>query len=57
MTCSGGFPSAGSSPTASLTPPESRRIDAPDAWFDHPAGLIMVRTACLLPVPDRRRGS
>ncbi len=56
LACSGGILAAGAAKTASMNPPESRRTDVPDAWFDHAAGVIMVRKACRLPVPDRRRG-
>jgi hypothetical protein len=40
---------------ASKNPPESWRTDAPDAWFDHAAGAIIVRKTYRLPVLDRRR--
>jgi hypothetical protein len=35
---------------ASLTTPESRQTDAPDAWFDHAAGAIIVRKTYRLPI-------
>ena len=59
--CSGGILAAESAQTARMNPPESLQADAPDAWFDHAAGAIIVRKTCRLPVqarrnePDRRR--
>ena len=46
---SGGILAAGSDSPASMNPPESRRTDAPDAWFDHAAGVIMVRKTYRIP--------
>jgi hypothetical protein len=57
LACFGGILTAGSAETPSLNPPESRRTDAPDAWFEHAAGAIIVRRTYRLPVPDRRRGA
>ena len=54
LACSGGILAAGAAKTASLNPPESCRTDAPDAWFDHAAGVIMVRQTYRLPVQARR---
>jgi hypothetical protein len=56
LTGSGGILAAGSASPASLNPPESRQTDAPDARFDHAAGVIIDRKTYRLPVPDRRRG-
>jgi hypothetical protein len=55
LACSGSILAARPAQTASLNPPESRRADDPDAWFDHAAGAIIVRKTYRLPVPDRRR--
>ena len=54
LACSGGILAARPAHPASLTTPESRRTDAPDAWFDHAAGTIIVRMICRLPVQVRR---
>lgn len=40
--------------TARMNPSESRRTVVPDAWFDHAAGVIMVRQTYRLPVQARR---
>ena len=53
LACSGGILAASPAQTASLTPPESRRTDAPDAWFDHAAGVILLRKTFRLPWPTR----
>jgi hypothetical protein len=54
LACSGGILAARPAQTASLTPPESRRTDVPDAWFEHAAGAIIVRRTYRLPVQARR---
>jgi hypothetical protein len=53
LTCFGGNQAAGPVQTASMNPPESRRTDALDAWFDHAAGVIIVRRTYRLPVQAR----
>jgi len=52
--CSGGTLATRPAQTANMNPPESRRAVVPDAWFDHAAGVIIVRKTYRLPVPDRR---
>ena len=54
---SGDILAAGSAQTASRNPPESRRAAVPDAWFDHAAGVIMVRQTCRLPRTARGQSS
>jgi len=49
LACFGGILTAGSAQTASMNPPESRSAAAPDAWFDHAAGAIIMRKTYRLP--------
>lgn len=43
LACFGGILAARPAKTATLNPAESRRTDAPDAWFDHAAGGVILR--------------
>jgi len=55
LACSGGILAAGRAQAAIQNAPESPSATAPDAWFDHATGVIIVRKTYRLPVPDRRR--
>jgi len=56
LTCSTGVSVAGLARTASRSPPESPWASAPDAWFDHAAGMVIVRKTCRLPMTAACRG-
>jgi len=43
LACSGGNLAVGSAQPASLTTPEIRQTDDPYAWFDHAAGVVILR--------------
>lgn len=54
LACSGGVMAVGSAQTASLKAAESPATTAPDAWFDHAVGVIMVRKTYRLPRTENR---